>query len=276
MRSVFVVEFLLTASVDPVNSSAENNQLAGGAASIGDTSEIKQQRKSSQLSLKRLSSQSMQSLNAGSSLNALKPAVESQSYTEQPIYTANEDAAASFKRRPSAIKIGNASSVQSLSVSPISPSAPTPVYDVATFLHSHPLFSSSGADQDMAFLETLSTHMHVRHVKPGDFICREGEMGRAMFFLLRGTVSVLSKDGESHYVDLHTGSLFGEIGVVMDMPRTANVVAKTKCLIAALGRDDFEVICETYPRIGDGVREQATKRYQQIMQHSPSTKSSIR
>ena len=265
--------------IDPVDLELSNQSMSATVSASAITGDVKGSveltSKTSQISLKPLSSQSMQALNASNeaqsaALNKVKPLVES-------INNAIRTTSAS-SRRSSAVKLGHALSISSLSsavsVAAVPSTVIAPMFDVAYFLKSHPLFSSCGAHNDSAFISSLSNHMHIRHLQPGDFICREGETGRAMFFLLRGTVTVSSKDGESTYAELTTGSLFGEIGVVMDMPRTANVVAKTKCFIAALGRDDFAGIVEKYPRIGEGIREQARKRYQQILQHS-SSKTSV-
>jgi hypothetical protein len=81
--------------------------------------------------------------------------------------------------------------------------------DLAQFLTCNPLFIDSGASQDNEFIQNLAKSMHLRHFQPGDHICREGEMGRAMFFLVRGIVSVSSKDGETVYAELGPGSFFG-------------------------------------------------------------------
>ena len=51
--------------------------------------------------------------------------------------------------------------------------------------------------------------MHLRVCQPGDYIVREGEIGKAMFLVVKGVVTVSSKDGESIFADLGHGNFFG-------------------------------------------------------------------
>jgi len=58
-------------------------------------------------------------------------------------------------------------------------------------LHEHFLFKNV----DQAFLESLANEMHVRLFNKNDNIIVKGEVGRALFFILKGEVSVISDDG---------------------------------------------------------------------------------
>jgi hypothetical protein len=77
--------------------------------------------------------------------------------------------------------------------------------DLAMFLRHHSLFSQASTE----FIDTLVKKMHLRPSQPGDYIIREGELGRAMFLVVKGFVTVSSKDGESIFADLGPGSFFG-------------------------------------------------------------------
>ena len=54
---------------------------------------------------------------------------------------------------------------------------------------------------------------------PQENILTEGSEAKVMYFLVRGSVAVTSLDTETTYAELHSGSFFGEIGILMDMPR---------------------------------------------------------
>jgi len=58
-------------------------------------------------------------------------------------------------------------------------------------LHEHFLFKNV----DQEFLESLVNEMHIRLFNKNDNIIVKGEVGRALFFILKGEVSVISDDG---------------------------------------------------------------------------------
>lgn len=155
----------------------------------------------------------------------------------------------------------------------LSPSPLDFAADLALFLRHHSLFSCASEE----FIDDLAKKMHLRHYHPGDSIIREGEIGRAMFFIIKGYVTVSSKDGESIFADLGPGKFFGgmvlhsssqshhasalEIGVLFEVPRTANVVAKTRCNLAVLTQNEVKTIMQNYPEIEDEIRYEGQERY---------------
>lgn len=48
---------------------------------------------------------------------------------------------------------------------------------------------------------------------PGDFVCRKGDVGKEMYIVKRGKLSVVADDGKTVYATLGAGSVFGEVGI---------------------------------------------------------------
>lgn len=59
------------------------------------------------------------------------------------------------------------------------------------FLQNHVLFKGLGE----TFLSIIAASMQVRIFNDMDFVIKKGQVGRAMFFVQRGTIEVISEDG---------------------------------------------------------------------------------
>lgn len=76
------------------------------------------------------------------------------------------------------------------------------------------------------------------NVPPGETIIRQGEQGDAFYAVGSGQVEVI-EDGHSVGV-LGPGSFFGEVALLLDVPRTATVRARTPVRVYRLERDGFD------------------------------------
>jgi signal-transduction protein with cAMP-binding, CBS, and nucleotidyltransferase domain len=64
---------------------------------------------------------------------------------------------------------------------------------VTKFLREHVLFKDV---TDQQFIERLASSLQIRVYTDRDTIIKKGEVGRAMFFILKGQVEVVSEDGK--------------------------------------------------------------------------------
>ncbi|KAJ5661106.1 uncharacterized protein N7484_000478 [Penicillium longicatenatum] len=123
-------------------------------------------------------------------------------------------------------------------------------------LRSFPLFQATPE----SFLIEVGQHLRPQLHAPNDYILTEGDDARAIYWLVRGAVSVTSRDGESIYAELEPGSFFGEIGVLMDRPRTATIIARTRCMLVVLSKEDFRNILPRFPDVERAIMEEAQER----------------
>ena len=128
--------------------------------------------------------------------------------------------------------------------------------DLVERIRSFPLFQSTPA----SFLADVGSHLRPQMNAPNDYILTEGDDAKAMYWVVRGAVAVTSRDGESTFAELKPGAFFGEIGILMDRPRTATVVAQTKCLLVVLTKEDLRQILPSYPEVEKAIREEAKER----------------
>jgi glucose-6-phosphate 1-dehydrogenase len=123
-------------------------------------------------------------------------------------------------------------------------------------LRTVPLFK----DGDLLFLEQIILALRARQVAAGEAIIRKGDIGRELYLVARGEVDVLDDVGSVISV-LKDGDIFGEIGVLLSKPRTANVRAKTSCDLFVLDKADFSRILRDNPRFAELVQQVASERY---------------
>lgn len=128
--------------------------------------------------------------------------------------------------------------------------------DLVDRIRSFPLFVSAPEE----FLVAIGNHLRPQVHGPQDHILREGDDAKAMYWLVRGVVAVTSRDGEAVYAELRPGAFFGEIGVLMDVPRTATIIARTKCLVVVLKKEDLQAELPRFPDMEQTIRQEAEER----------------
>jgi cAMP-dependent protein kinase regulator len=112
-----------------------------------------------------------------------------------------------------------------------------------------PIFSAIDAG---AFKE-LFNHLTLKRYHTGDTIIAQGQPGESVYFIARGEVDVVQQradvDRLQHLARLGPGSLFGEMALLSDEPRSASVVAATDVDALALSRDDAETLGQRIPHV---------------------------
>lgn len=108
-------------------------------------------------------------------------------------------------------------------------------------------------DCEPGLLVQLVLKLRLQVFSPGDYICRVGDVGKEMYIVKRGELSVLAEDCKSVYGTLSDGSVFGELsilnisGVKTGNRRTANVRSVGYSDLFALSKQDLWNVLEDYP-----------------------------
>ena len=88
-------------------------------------------------------------------------------------------------------------------------------------------------------LARLAERMERRQLAPGEAILRQGDEGDRFYVVLSGILNVRQENRGERGV-LRPGDYFGEVALVVDIPRTATVSAMTPATIASCDRATFE------------------------------------
>nr|CAH8848918.1 unnamed protein product [Trichobilharzia regenti] len=108
-------------------------------------------------------------------------------------------------------------------------------------------------DCDPGLLVELVLKLQLQVFSPGDYICRKGDIGKEMYIVKRGKLSVVSEDGKTVFVTLGEGSVFGEISILniagnkTGNRRSANVRSVGYSDLFCLSKDDLWDALTEYP-----------------------------
>ncbi|XP_042362889.1 potassium/sodium hyperpolarization-activated cyclic nucleotide-gated channel 2-like [Plectropomus leopardus] len=114
-------------------------------------------------------------------------------------------------------------------------------YNCRGLVANMPLF----ANTDPHFVTVILTKLRFEVFQPSDFIIREGTLGRKMYFIQHGTVTVIPRGSKE--ITLNDGAYFGEICLLTQGRRTATVRADTYCRLYSLSVDSFNEVLEEHP-----------------------------
>ncbi len=115
-------------------------------------------------------------------------------------------------------------------------------------LQNTPLFRSL-KPLEIKFVDGL---MHERRYLPDEIVFDEGEEGQALYLVMSGHVQISRSHSRGRQIvgELSAGSFFGDLALLDNSPRSAQVRALDTCELAVFFRDDFLALMETDAVIG--------------------------
>ncbi|XP_056154017.1 potassium/sodium hyperpolarization-activated cyclic nucleotide-gated channel 2-like [Lampris incognitus] len=132
-------------------------------------------------------------------------------------------------------------------------------YNCRGLVANMPLF----ANTDPHFVTVILTKLQFEVFQPGDFVIREGTLGRKMYFVQHGCVTVFPRGGKE--VKLSDGSYFGEICLLTQGRRTASVKADTYCRLYSLSVNSFNEVLEEHPLMRRAFESVAVDRLERVV-----------
>jgi CRP-like cAMP-binding protein len=106
-----------------------------------------------------------------------------------------------------------------------------------------PMFSSLG-HKELEEIAKLSTELPV---KAGTKLITQGSAAREFFVIMQGEAEV-ERNGQV-IATVGSGEVQGELSLLLDRPRTANVTAKSDMVILVVDRRSFNALLDDIPMI---------------------------
>lgn len=113
-------------------------------------------------------------------------------------------------------------------------------------------------DSSIACLKMIAGKLEQTFHSPHEYIIRKGDVGNEMFIIGHGKVEVMVAD--KIVAELKAGQFFGEIALLEDTIRSADVKTSTYCDLYIFKKDDFLDVIEKYPALGEKFNEIYRKR----------------
>jgi CRP-like cAMP-binding protein len=128
------------------------------------------------------------------------------------------------------------------------PSARSEVaHDWLGALEEVPLF----ADLSKRHLRRVAKLARIRRFAPGAALVRAGDAGRSFFVLLDGDAKVVRVGGRARRLGM--GDYFGEMALLDDAPRSADVIAEGEVLALTIDRPGFAKLLRTEPTLAQAL-----------------------
>ncbi len=101
--------------------------------------------------------------------------------------------------------------------------------------------------------------------KPNQALCREGEAGDAAYIIVEGTADILkdTEDGPVKVAQVGRNAIIGEIAILIDVPRTASVVATEELTALKITKDLFYRLIADFPEMGVEIMRVLARRLEE-------------
>ncbi|MFI5343274.1 MAG: lyase family protein [Chlamydiales bacterium] len=109
---------------------------------------------------------------------------------------------------------------------------------------------------------SIVSDLEERSLKAGEIIIKKGAIENYMFFVVKGTVKVWLKEN-SPPIFLGRYQSVGELSLIDDDPRSADVISEEETTILILDKPKFHQIISCYPEVGLGLMRTLSRRLKQ-------------
>lgn len=117
------------------------------------------------------------------------------------------------------------------------------------------------ATLDVAAIADVARTLRRIDVPRHSMLIRKGDVGDCMYFIVDGEVEIELPGNKR--VHLGTGAFFGEMALVDDRPRSANVFTTRTSTLLVLDLANFRVLMARHPNLAAIVNAEAKRRAEQ-------------
>jgi CRP-like cAMP-binding protein len=135
------------------------------------------------------------------------------------------------------------------------------VSEILGFLAGIPLFSKLSETSVLS----LARECRFRQIEKGDVLFFQSDPSESAYIVHAGNVSIVlnSLDGREMVInEMHSGDLFGELGILTKKSRSTSAIARTKSELLVIPRQVFLSVVESEPQLALRILEMTANRLQ--------------
>jgi CRP-like cAMP-binding protein len=110
----------------------------------------------------------------------------------------------------------------------------------------------------------LLTALESKTYTPDSYIANEGELGKSIFFIVEGSVEIISVGQNKSWGTLGEGDYFGYMSLALGEHRTATIRAIGFCDLLILKKEDFNRIKSEFPEFNEVLKRVSAERTEQL------------
>jgi small-conductance mechanosensitive channel len=95
-------------------------------------------------------------------------------------------------------------------------------------------------------------------------VCEEDTPGESFYIILKGSVEIFSKRAEQYIATLNEGEFFGEMSLLMGIPRSASVRTLEDTVLFVIERNDLQTLLQDHRGLADQIAHQLMERQQTL------------
>ena len=110
----------------------------------------------------------------------------------------------------------------------------------------------------------LLISLESRTYTPDSYISREGESGKAIYFITEGSIEITSDENTKSWGKMSEGDYFGYMSMLLNERRTASTKTLTYCDLLILNVDYFNRIKTEFPEFKDVLKRVSSERTEKL------------
>jgi hypothetical protein len=103
-----------------------------------------------------------------------------------------------------------------------------------------------------------------KRLKTSDVLFREDDIGDAFYIILSGSVEVFVAKINKYLTTLQAGQFFGELSLMLGIPRTATVKATEETLLFVINNKGFEKLLQQHPDLAEVIVQELGKHQEEL------------
>jgi CRP-like cAMP-binding protein len=105
-----------------------------------------------------------------------------------------------------------------------------------------------------------------RRLEASEMLFREGDPGDAFYIVLSGSVEIFLEKLNKHLTTLSSGQFFGELSLMLGIPRTASARASEDTIMFALDHKGLEKLLQEHPELSESIAQEIAKHKEELSQ----------